>query len=118
MATSGDRRRELRAIYERQPREAGVYLLRNTVNGRVLIASSADLRSVRNRLEFGQATGSVGVLDLRLLADARAYGVAAFELEVLDTLAVPTDASRRQVLADLAELEVLWRERLGDVPQY
>jgi hypothetical protein len=118
MATSSDRRRELRAIYEQQPREAGVYLLRNTVSGRVLVASSPDLRSVRNRLEFGRATGSAGVLDRRLLADARAHGVGAFELEIVDILPVPPDSTREQVLADLAELEELWRERLGAVPQY
>ena len=118
MTTGSDRRRELRAIYERQPREAGVYLLRNTVTGRIVIASSPDLGSVRNRFDFGRATGSASVLDLRLLADAQALGMDAFEIEVLDTLALPADASREQVLADLAELEVLWREKLADVPQY
>ena len=78
--TSKDRRGELRATYEQRPREAGVYVLRNTVTGRILIASSVDLASIRNRLEFGQSTDSTGVLDRRLVADARAHGMASFTL--------------------------------------
>lgn len=118
MRTSDERRRELRAAYERRRPEAGVYLLRNRVTGRVLVSSAADLRSARNRLEFGQATESTGVLDGRLAADARAHGMASFALEVLDTLDIPVDAPPDQVAEDLRELERLWREKLADVPQY
>src|SRR3954453_14199329 len=116
MADRG-RRDELRAAYERRPREAGIYALRNTVTGRVLVASSVDLASVRNRLEFGQATNSTGVLDRRLVADARAHGMSSFDLKVLDVLKADPSADQAQVAADLKVLEQLWRETLADQPQ-
>jgi hypothetical protein len=111
--TSRERRDELRVEYERQPRTAGVYAIRNTVTGRVLIASSTDLASVHNRLEFGRSTGSTGVLDRRLVEDARRHGMDAFEIEVLDTLDADSSRSEEDTRADLRTLEELWRETLG-----
>src|SRR5450759_2413738 len=103
--SGAERRRELRTAYERRTPEAGVYALRNTLNDRMLICSSADLHSVRNRFEFAQATGSVGALDGRVASDARKVGVSAFELEILDRLSVEPDTPADQLAADLAELE-------------
>ena len=105
------RRNELRSAYESRATDAGVYALRNTLNGRLLILASADLRAVRNRFEFAQVTGSIGALDGRLASEARTVGVAAFALEVLDP-------SADQLAADLVELEALWRAKLADQPQY
>jgi hypothetical protein len=116
--TSRDRREELRANYEQRPRDAGVYALRNTATGRVLIASSVDLASIRNRLDFGKQTNSTGVLDRRLIADAKAHGMESFELEVLDTLDADPLRTDDQSLADLATLEDLWRDKLEDEPAY
>jgi hypothetical protein len=113
-----ERRRELRAQYEERAREAGVYLVRNTASGRVLVASSPDLASVRNRLEFGKATGSAGVVDRRLAPDARELGMGAFELEVLDHLEVAEGATAAEIGDDLKALEALWREKLAETPQY
>lgn len=118
MDTSAERRRELRDAYERRERRAGVYLLRNTVTGRVLIGASPDLTSVRNRLEFGQTTGMTGVLDRRMVDDARAHGMGSFALEELDVLPEAPGASAAELSADLDELAALWREKLADLPQY
>jgi len=98
--------------------EAGVYLLRNTVTGRILVGSSSDLRSVRNKLDFGQSTSSPGVLDRRMASDAHEYGMGALALEVLDVLTLTAEMSPARVMADLKELEALWREKLSDVPHY
>jgi len=116
--TSRERREELRASYEQRPRQAAVYLLRNTVTGRILVASTMDLESVRNRMEFGVATGSTGVLDRRLVADAREHGVGSFSMEVLDTLDSDPDRDETQTAADLKELENLWRDKLAAEPHY
>src|SRR3954454_11379060 len=116
--TSRERRDELRAAYDERPRDAGVYALRNTVSGRTLIASSVDLAAVRNRLEFGKATNSTGVLDRRLVADARAHGMRSFELEVLDVLKPGPSLDDAQLAAEVKALEELWREKLADEPQY
>ena len=93
-------------------------MVRNTLSGRILIASSADLRSVQNRFEFAQATGSVGALDGRVASDARRVDVAAFALDILDRLSVEPDTTADQLAADLVELEELWRVKLADQPKY
>jgi hypothetical protein len=116
--TSRDRRDELRAAYEQRPTQAAVYALRNSASGRMLIASTTDLASVRNKLEFGQATDSTGVLDRRLAVDAREHGMASFSLEVLDVLEPDPERDDAQTAADLAALEELWREKLAAEPQY
>ena len=118
MSTSPDRRRELRSAYDERPTTAGVYLIRNTVTGRVFIGSSGDLVTVRNRLDFGQATASAGVLDLRMRPDALAHGMDAFRMETLDTLDMPPGTDPARARADLTALETLWREKLADLPQY
>jgi hypothetical protein len=116
--TSRERRDELRTEYEQRPRRAGVYTLRNTVSGRVVIASTPDIESVRNRLEFGQTTNSTGVLDRRLVDDARRHGMDSFTLEILDTLDDDPTRDDAQTASDLAALEQLWREKLADEPHY
>jgi hypothetical protein len=113
-----DRRRELRTSYEQRTPEAGIYALRNTDSGKILVCSSTDLRSVRNRFDFARSTGSVGALDGRVASDARKVGVAAFALEILDRLSVEPDMTPDQLSADLAELERLWKAKLADQPQY
>jgi hypothetical protein len=116
--TSPDRRKELRKQYNERPREAGVYALRNTVSGRVLVASTPDLGSVRNRLDFARATNAHSALDGRLTADVREYGIDAFVLDVLDVLEVKPEATPAEVQADLGALEDLWREKLADGLRY
>lgn len=116
--TTGDRRKELRAAYEDRRPRAGVYLLRNTATGRILLASTPDLESQRNKLEFGRATESTGVLDRRLVDDARRHGMASFELEILDELEIGPEMTPARVRADLDALESLWRERLAGEAHY
>jgi hypothetical protein len=106
------RRRELRDSYHDARREAGVYLIRNERTGRVLVGTSPDLTALRNRFQFAQATGSIGGLDGRLAADARTFGLDAFSLEVVDTIAVEPDTTPEQLRADLDALLELWSERL------
>jgi hypothetical protein len=116
--TDGDRRRELGEVYRLRITEAGVYMLRNTVTGKILIASSRDLASVRNKIEFGRTTRSASALDPRLAADARVHGMASIELVVLDLIDLRPEMTLAEVTADLASLEALWREKLAHVPQY
>jgi hypothetical protein len=116
--TSRDRRRELRDDYERSPRRAGVYAIRNRESGRMLLAVTTDLESAQNRFEFGLSTDSAGALDLRLAPEARRSGVKTFEFEILDELAVEPDTDAATVEKDLSELEALWRDKLADTPLY
>ncbi|MGZ3587069.1 MAG: GIY-YIG nuclease family protein [Solirubrobacteraceae bacterium] len=111
--TSAERRRELRAQYDQRHPEAGVYALRNTVTGRVMVASATDLGAVRNKLEFARTTKTASVLDHRLTAEVRAFGIERFTLEILDVLEVGPEMTLDEVRADLAALEQLWREKLA-----
>jgi hypothetical protein len=90
-----------------------VYALRNTANGRVLVASTLDLSAARSKLEFAKATNSPGALDHHVVADARAYGVDVFTFEVLDLLDPRPGMTDDEMRADLAALGQLWRENLA-----
>jgi hypothetical protein len=51
-----------------------------------------------------------GVLDHRLRADARAFGMETFTLDILERLDVTPEMTPDQIRSDLAVLEQLWRE--------
>ncbi|MEO8540117.1 MAG: GIY-YIG nuclease family protein [bacterium] len=106
-------RRELKAEYRESRPEAGVYRIVNTTTGRGFLASTSNLKSAQNRLEFARSTNSPGALDLRLKAAITEAGIASFEFEVLERLDVASDTPARKVAEDLATLEQLWREKLG-----
>src|SRR5215212_3491725 len=113
-----ERRKELLAQHKQAPPEAGVYRIVNRHNGKALLGSTLNLGSMRGKLEFGRATNSPGVLDHRLVADARQVGLDAFELEILEVLEVRPEMTPAEIRADLATLEALWRERLDPAHLY
>jgi hypothetical protein len=103
-------RRQLIRDYKRTPRAMGVGAIRNTRNGRLLLVSGVDIRSLLNR---HQAQLRLGVHRHReLQADWREHGEPAFEFQVLDTLE-PRDEAGYDPAADLKALEALWREKLS-----
>jgi hypothetical protein len=112
------RRRELRAHYENTRPEAGVYLIRNSRNGRALLGSTPNLASLRNKLAFARETDSPGALDLRLRGDIREFGIDAFSIEVLDVLDTTPEMTSAEVRDDLTTLEKLWREKLDPATLY
>jgi hypothetical protein len=112
------RRKAVRAQQEHSRPEAGVYVIRNGQNGKVLLASSSNLAGVRNRLAWAQATNTPGALDHRLQEDIRRFGIAALSLEVLDVLEIRPEMTDAEIRADLATLEELWREKLDPALLY
>ena len=112
------RRKELRAQYQQTRTEAAVYCIRNSQNNKVLVGSTLNLASIRNKLEFAISTNTPTVLDRRLIDDLRAFGIAAFSLAVLEVLDVRPEMTREEILADLAVLEQLWREKLDPALLY
>jgi hypothetical protein len=112
------RRKELKEQYKQSRPEAGVYRLVNRENGRYLLGSSPNLASMRNKLEFAQATNTPSAVDVRLRKEIDRYGIAAFSFEVLEVLEAGPEITRAQLLADLAALEELWREKLDPSLRY
>lgn len=112
------RRKELQANYKQTQTEAGVYRLVNTANGKALVGSTTNLASMRSKMEFGLATNTTGGFDYRLHSDIRAFGIAAFTLEILEVLDITTEMTRADILRDLATLEGLWREKFDPALSY
>jgi len=112
------RRNELVAEYKATRPDAGVYRIVNTATGKSLLGSTTNLASIRNRVDFARNTNSPGALDGRLARDLAAYGLDAFTFEALETVKVSPEASRSDVASELATLEALWREKLGEDSLY
>lgn len=112
--TERDRRRAHRDQLRDAPPDAGILAFRHRVTGRVVVVGTENLAGLRNRFEFAQATGLAGALpDPHLVADAKAHGLDAVELEVLETVPVEPGTEARALRSDLDTLAELWRERLA-----
>jgi group I intron endonuclease len=95
--------------YKETQRPMGVYQVRNTVNGKLLIGTSVDLPSILNRERAQLRLG--GHRNRALQQDWNEHGAEAFEFEILDTLP-PSDKPGYKPADDLKELEALWLEKL------
>ena len=103
-------RRELIRAYKESRRPMGVYQVRNTRDGRLLVARTVDLPSALNReraaLRFGAHQNAA------LQRDWNALGPDAFAFEALDTLTPPEGQPAYDPADDLRVLEAMWLERL------
>lgn len=106
---SKQRRRELIREYKRTPRDMGVYIIRNTANGKCYVASSRDIRARINRHKINLKMNSETVADLQ--DDWNGFGGEAFEFETLDLLE-PSPEAGYDPGEDLRVLEQLWLEKL------
>ena len=102
-------RRALIRQYKDTPRTAGVGAVRNSANGKILLVSSLDVRSLLNRHQAQLKLGAHR--NAALQEDWQAAGAAAFTFEVLDTLPPPKDPDDDPA-ADLATLEAMWLDKL------
>ncbi|MDQ2787843.1 MAG: GIY-YIG nuclease family protein [Chloroflexota bacterium] len=112
------RRKELVAIATQTRPQAGVYRIVNRENGKSLLGSTLDLTSISNKLAFAKTTNMTGVLDLRLRNDIRAFGIAAFSLEVLEALDTRPEMTAAEIRRELATLEELWHEKIDPALLY
>jgi hypothetical protein len=104
-------RKAIKREYKETYRPAGVYQLRNTTNGRVLVGSSANLPGIWNRLRMQLDAGGY-VMYPELQQDWKALGgTAAFVFEVLEELE-PPEGPGWDPSDDLAALQALWIEQL------
>ena len=88
----------------------GIFRVRNLVNDRSFVGSTANLPAMLNRQ---RAQLSMGVHSNRALQrDWDELGSEAFEFSVLDEL-IPRDKPDYDPTAELQALEELWLERLS-----
>jgi len=103
-------RKALSRSYKETPRTMGVFRVRNTVNGKSLVAASVDVPAMLNRQRFQLESGFHS--DRALLAEWREFGPDAFVFETLDTLE-PSEEPGYDPASDLKMLEQMWLEKLS-----
>lgn len=104
-------RRDLIRKYKETPRPAGVYRVRNTVNGKSLVGSSLNLPGMLNRQRFELEHGSHPNQELQ--KDWNELGPDAFTFETLDRLE-PSGEAGDDPSEDLRVLLQIWFEKLGE----
>ena len=109
-------RKALSKEYKERKLVGGVYLIRNTQNGRWVIGHAVDLISVRNRFQFAVTTGSA--IDPRMREDWAADGAQAFALDILEEIEQGPEQTRAQFNDDLVALEQLRRADLDPSQEY
>jgi hypothetical protein len=103
-------KKEKLAQYKERTIIGGVYAIKNTANGKLLLLSSNDLQGVRNRFEFSLKTGSS--INIKLQNDWAEFGKSAFRFEVLEELEKKEVQTSKEFSEDVKTLEELWREKL------
>lgn len=102
-------RRDLIRKYKETPLPAGVYRVRNTVNGKSVVGSSPNIPAMLNRQRFQLVHGSHP--DRELQKDWNELGPDAFTFETLDQLE-PSSEAGYDPSEDLRVLVQMWFEKL------
>jgi len=102
-------KQELKRAYRQQPKVAGVFQIKNTVNGKVLLGSSLNLNGPLNSHKFLLKSGVHK--NKALQQDWHTYGPAAFVFEILEEVKV-TDEPHFKLGDELTLLEAIWLEEL------
>jgi hypothetical protein len=102
-------RKELNREYQERPKPAGVFQVKNTANGQVLLGNSLNLEGALNGHRFMLKTGSHRNKELQ--ADWNEYGADKFVFEILDVVQVRDDPNFN-LSDELTLLEMIWVEKL------
>jgi hypothetical protein len=102
-------RKDLKRAYKERKKPAGVFRVRNTVNGKILLGSSLNLEGVFNghkfRLSIGRHPNSA------LQKEWDEYGPDKFAFENLEIVKVKDDPNF-DLNDELTLLEQIWLEKL------
>ncbi len=102
-------RKELIRQYKETPKSAGVFVVKNLVNGKVFLGSSLNLHGPLNKHRFMLSTG--GHDNRELQKDWNAFGPSAISFEILEEVDVK-DSPDFSLADELTLLEEIWLERL------
>lgn len=104
-------KKELKAQYKEREMVGGVYMIINTLTGRILLRTDTDLQGSKNRFEFSQKTGSC--VDRLLQSDWNKEGAGIFILEVLEELKKGETQTEEKFEADINFLKEIWLDKLS-----
>jgi hypothetical protein len=102
-----ERKKELKMQYKETKTIAGVYQIKNTINNKVFIGSTKNLKTL-NGVKFTLETGTS--YNKELQKEWNEYGKNAFIIEELERL--KEDQQPSNLKNDLKELEEKWLEKL------
>lgn len=103
-----DRRDELKQAYKEMKTEAGVFQIKNTVNGKALVTATPNLKTMEGK-RFQLRMGSHKNAELQ--AEWKQFGEDAFEFEVLEALEDKEQGALARQEA-LRLLEEKWLDKL------
>ena len=109
-------KKELQVQYKERKIIGGVYIIRNTLNNKLLLGATGDLQSSKNRFDFEQKTGSC--VDMKLQKDWAAQGSSSFTFEVLEELEKGETQTQTEFKADIDLLKEIWIEKLSNENLY
>jgi len=104
------------AEYKERKVTGGIYAIKNSVTGKLLLLSTCDLQGSQNRFLFSQKTGSC--INIKLQDDYSKYGADAFVFEVLEDLEKKETQTAKEFTEDMKILLELWTEKLKDSMLY
>ncbi|WP_028548286.1 GIY-YIG nuclease family protein [Paenibacillus sp. UNC451MF] len=104
-----NRRKELQMQYKEIKTVAGVYQIKNTQNGKMLIASTPNMNSLNGK-RFSLQMGSHD--NKQLQKEWKQYGEAAFVIELLEPLKIEEDDPYFNAKEALGKLEEKWLKEL------
>ncbi len=99
-------KKEMKRLYKEMKKEGGVYQIKNTANGKILLLASSDLKTVNGKL---MQLRSGSYLNEALQADWNLYGEAAFIVEVLESI----NQEDENFKSKLEKIEIKWFEKLN-----
>jgi len=102
-------RKNIKREYKERNKAAGIYQVKNTGNGKVLLGSSLNLEGPLNRHKFMLTIGSH--LNDALQREWHEYGPDKFVFEILEVVEVKDDPGFN-LDEELRLLEQIWLEKL------
>lgn len=105
-----ERKKELKQQFKEIEVEAGVYQIKNTVNGKIFVGSTKNFKTL-NGLRFMLETNGGNYIYTEVQKEWQQFGKDAFIIEVLEVLKKKDDPYYNEKEA-LDELENKWLEKL------
>ena len=112
MEVNAKTRKELNREYVERVKPAGIYQVKNTLNGKMLLGSSINLGGPLNRHKFMLKIG--GHTNKALQNDWNEFGPDAFVFEILEEVDMKDDPNFN-LQDELTLLEMIWLEKLQPV---
>ena len=103
------RRKEINRAYQERVKPSGVFQVRNSANGKVLLGSSLNLEGPLNKHRFMLQINSHPNKELQ--KDWNEFGPGQFTFEILETILVKDDPNFN-LKDELTLLEEIWLEKL------